>query len=371
MTHARRDLLGRDSPVHKVKKMSDANQPQVVYLPAPSKWRTILMVAGLVVAVLLILAVGGLLKKLFDENAQMRTEIVQFKQLTADLVRSSTQWATKDDLDAKLKDMMSKDDLEMIRKDLASLRASLVAVGSTVGSLGRKISSMERSDREGPPSASIEKCQDGRLVDIHGYTKAPQVKEMTDVNSAPLASVTFDASLDKPWGYDVYERKFHLSTTVGKQDNGQMVFYHTLGYEVPGKSDKRYKINLTSSEYLQAPQVRQMSWWNPVLDVGVFVGGNAHPFAWGGDPGSRFSVGAELGLTFSSYGYTKVDSLWRFFRVGAGYDAQRKTAHFSFAPATFNVGDPLPLITNLWLYPYVGIDSGGGLMVGGGIGFQL
>jgi hypothetical protein len=343
-----------------------------IQIQPPGTWRTILMVSGMVAVLLVFLAVGGLLKKLSDENSRMRTEITQQKQLTSDLVRSSTAWATQKGLESQLSALVSKEDLAALRKDLADLRAGLVAVGNTVGSLGRKISGMEASDRQGAPNPVTQSCQDGRLIDTHGYTKTPQIKEMTDSNSAPVASVAFDASLAKPWSYGVYERRFHLSTAVGKQDDGQMVFYHTLDYSVPEKSDRRYRISLLSSSYSQLVQARRMYWWNPVLDVGVFAGANIHSLSWGaGDSGGRLSVGAELGISFSSHGYTKVDSLWRFFRAGIGYDASRGTAHLSFSPFAFNVGDPLPLVTNLWLYPHVGIDSGGGLLVGGGIGFQL
>jgi len=350
----------------------DENKSQVVYLPAPSTFRTALLAIGVIVSILLVIAVGGILKNLMDENTKLRTEVTEFKQLTENLVRASTKWATKDDLDAKLKNMLTKEDRDALQRDLDSLKASLVAVGKTIGSLGKKVSELEASTSEGPQNPDIVECDDGRLVDVHGYTKAAQVKEITDANTAPLASVSFDASKEKPWKYSVYERKFHLSTAVGKQENGQFAFYHTLDYEVPEKSGSKYRISLTSSEYLQLPQERRMFWWNPVLDAGLFAGANIHSFAFGpGRSDGVFSFGAELGLSFSSYGYTKVDSLWRFFRVGLGYDAERRTGHLSFAPALFNVGDPLPLLTNLWLYPYVGLDSGGGVLVGAGIGFQL
>jgi len=348
------------------------DNPQVIYLPSPSKWRTIIMIVGVSVAIVLILAVGGLLKKLSDDNAALRSEVTQFKQLTIDLVRSSTTWATKADLDEKLKNLLTKEDRDALQKDLNDLKATLVAVGNTVGSLKSKVSDLEKSTSEGPQNPNPEKCADGRLIDTYGYTKAPQIKEMTDANEAPLASVSFNAAKEKPWQYNIYEKKFHLTTALGRQENGQLAFYHTLNYDVPSKSTKQYKIELTSSEYLQVPESRKMFWWNPVLDIGAFAGANVHSLAIGpGRSDGLFSFGAEFGFSFSSYGYTKVDSLWRFFRLGIGYDAERRAAHFSFAPATFNVGDPLPLITNLWLYPYVGIDSGGGLLVGGGIGFQL
>ena len=196
---------------------------------------------------------------------------------------------------------------------------------------------------------------------------------MTDSNSAPLASVTFDAAKDKPWSYDVFERKYRIVTAVGKQDNGQMTFHHTLDYTVPGKSIENYKISLLTSEYLQVPPSRKMFWWNPILDIGPFVGGTFLKYAmWDmGRPDSVLSVGADLGLSFSSYGETRVDSLWRFFRVGLGYDAERRSGRLSFTPVLFNLGNPMPLITNLWLGPYISADSAGGLGAGLGITLQL
>lgn len=347
------------------------NSPQVIYLPSPSKWRTIFTITGVIVGIILILAIGGLLKKLYDDNTALRQEVTEFKKLTETLVRASTTWATKEDLESKLKDMLTTEDRKALQRDLNSLRATLIAVGNTVGSLGKKVSELEVSDKQGTPNPNVEKCADGRVIDTHGYTKAPQIKELTDVNKAPLASVTFDAAKSKPWNYSVYERQFHLTTALSKQESGKFVFHHTLNYSVPEKSDQKYSIKLTSSDYLQTPETRRVFWWNPVLDVGAFVGGNLHSFGVGPGRGSVFSFGAELGISFSSYGKTKVDSLLRFFRVGAGYDAERQAGHLSFSPVSFNAGDPLPLITNLWFYPYAGVDSGGGVLVGGGIGFQL
>lgn len=355
-----------------VEKMPNISQPQVIYLPFPSKWRAILMVVGMVIMIILVLAVGAILKKLFYENTQLRAEVTEFKQLTDTLVRASAKWATKSDLEEKLKDMLTKEDREALERDLAALRASLVVVGKTVGSIGKKVSELEKSTSEGPQNPDVEQCADGRLIDVHGYTKAPQIKEVRDENEAPLASVSFDASKDKPWKYSVYERRFHLTTAVSRQENGQFAFHHTLDYDVPEKSDKKYKIKLTSSEYLQVHESGKMFWWNPIIDIGAFVGANVYSFAFGpGRSDGVFSFGAELGVSFSSYGYTRTDGLWRFFRLGLGYDAERRAGHLSFTPVTFNVGNPLPLLTNLWFYPHVSVDSGGGIVLGGGVGFQL
>jgi hypothetical protein len=268
-----------------------------------------------------------------------------------------------------MKDVLSKEDLKAVKDDLKTVGASLTAVGRTVGSIRRKVSALEKSDREGPPNPEVVKCDDGRIIDVHGYTKAPQIKELEDGNEAPVAKAEFNAAKAKPWKYEVYERSYHLTTVVGKKDSGQLTFHHVLEYGVPGHSDKTFPVKLATSEYLQIPRSRQMYWWSPGIDVGVFAGGRV--FSIGGDPGDIFSFGADLGFSFSSYGRTKADSLLRFFRLGAGYDAQHNAAHFSFAPVQVNLGDPIPLLTNLWLWPYIGLDTGGALNVGGSVGLRL
>lgn len=312
------------------------------------------------------------LQQLRADNAKLASELVEQKKLTNTLIRASTKWSTKADLEKSLANLLTSDDLDALKKDIKGLGSKLTAVGHTVGSLGRKVAKLEKSDRQGPTSNPVVTCNDGRLVDVHGYTKRPQIKELKDLNDAPLADVTFNAAKDKPWSYEVHERRFHLVTAVSKKDSGQMAFHHTLKYEVPGKSEKTFPITLSSSEFLQVPQSKKFWWWNPKLDVNVFAGGRPWQFATGpGKPGNILSFGADLGFSFSSYGETKVDSLWRFFRFGVGYNSERQAAHLSFAPAAFNLGAPLPLLTNLYLTPQVAVDTAGGLTINMGLGFQL
>ena len=351
--------------------MSESN----VVVVKNGKLLPILVCALAVLIATLIIAGYYAFKALRDENVKLRDEVVEFKKLTDSLVRSSTKWATKEDLDAQLKDLMTKEDLASLRSDLSKLGSELTAVGRTVGSLGRKVASLEKSDREGFASTQpVDRCAaDGRPIDMYGYTQKPQFKILSDAKLAPLAEVQFDASKDKPWGYEVFKRDYQVVTAVGKKDDGQMTFHHALSYTVPDKDkDKRYSIDVLSSDFLQTPPKSKMFWLNPIVDVNAFAGGRVLGFADGrGRPDDLLAFGADVGLSLSSYGETKVDSWFRFFRFGAGYDAERQAGHFSFAPVAFNVGKPLPLITNLYITPQVAIDTAGGLSVNIGIGPQF
>jgi hypothetical protein len=323
----------------------------------------VVLVLGLVVAGYFVW------KNLSGENQQLRTEVTEFKKLTDTLVRSSNKWVTKNDLETQLEDMLTKSDLTALREDLKKLDARLTAVGRTIGTIKGRIAKIEASDREGQES-QVEKCADGKLVDTHGYTKNPQIKDLRDSNSAPVAEVEFNAVKDKPWSYEVYERRHRLTTVIGKQNDGQLSMYHKLEYSVPKKDpEKNYTVDLISSEYVQVPLKNQMFWLNPILDLNFFVGGRVYGFGdLTGRSDSLLAIGADVGLSLSSYGETKADSWFRLFRIGVGYDVERQGAHFSFAPFAFNVGKPLPLLTNMYLSPQVGVDTAGGLTVGLGIG---
>jgi len=345
---------------------------RVVVVQSTSKLKIAAIIIGFIM--LLVILGGGawFLKKIYDDNQRLRTEITAFKSLTESLVRSSTRWATKNDLKNNLKNLMTKKDRAALERDIKAVGGQLTAVGKTVGRISRRVATLEKSDREGPINTEVVTCNDGRLIDVHGYTKKAQIKELTDTNKAPVASVTFNAAKKKPWSYEIYGKSYHLVTAVSRKDSGQLIFHHQLKYGVPGKSTKKYPIKLETSEYLQVPVLNKMFWWNPKLDINVFAGAKIYEVTLGpGRPTSLFSFGSDIGITFSSYGPTKIDSIWRFFRLGVGYDAERRAAHFSFAPASFNIGMPLPIFTNFYIAPQVAIDTAGGLTVDLGLGFQL
>ena len=338
-----------------------------------SKFTAILVVVAVILILGLVIVGYFAYKSLMDENARLQSEVVEFKQLTQTLVRSSNKWVTKDDLANDLKTFMTKEDLAAVQSDIKKLGANLTAVGRTVGSISRKVAALERSDSEGPENPNVVVCEDGKLVDVHGYTKKPQIKNLTDINTAPVAKVEFDASKKAPWSYDVHKRDYYVTTVVSQKDSGQMVFHHNMTYTVPDVTkDKKYKVDLISSDFSQAQLESKMFWLNPKVDANFFAGGAVYRFAEGpGRPDSIVSLGVDVGLSLSSYGPTEVDSWFRLFRFGLGYNIERQAGHLSFAPFALNIGKPLPLLTNLYLTPQIAVDTGGGLTINVGIGPQF
>lgn len=313
-------------------------------------------------------------KNLKEENQNLRTQITEFQILTDTLIRSSTSWATKNDLKDQLKLLLTKAELDALKKDMDKLNSDLMVVGKTVGRIEKKIKTLEESDSEieDTDTSDVVVCPDGGLIDTHEYTRKIQVKELEDSNSAPVAEVQFDASKDKPWNYTVHQKDYKIVTVIGKEDSGQLSFHHKLTYSVPEKTgEKEYPISVISSDYKQLELKNKMFWLNPTLDVGIFAGGTVYGFAEGPGRNSILSTGVDVGISLSSYGETKADSWLKLFRFGLGYNMERQAGQLSLAPVTFNVGKPLPLITNLYIIPFVAIDTAGGLTLNLGLGLQL
>lgn len=345
-------------------------EDRIVVVPR-SKWPII----GFVVAVIIIFGIGAVgyvaYQKIMEENLKLRNEVTQFKTLTETLVRSSNKWTTKDDLKDSLATLLTADDLKALQDDIRKQSARISAVGRTVGKLSGKIAKLEESDQQGDKNPDVVACEDGRLVDIHGYTERTQTKRIQDNNKASVADVTFDASKEKPWDYELFGRQYNLTTVVSKKESGQLNFHHSLKYKTSADGEKEYPIALASSEFKQIQLGSKFYWLNPRLDLGAFAGINVLSVPVLGDNTSLASVGVDLGLSISSYGENKLDSWWRFFRFGAGYNASRQAFQLSLTPAVFNLGKVLPLISNLYVGPQVGIDTGGGMTVNLGFDVQL
>jgi len=304
----------------------------------------------------------------YFQNDNLFGKIADFKKVTETLVRSQTEIVSKKDLNDALKKYLTNKDIIGLKKDLKNMDAVLESVGVTIGKLERKVKYNQKSDKQGRPKEPTVVCkEDGRPIDVHGYTKASQTKTIKDKNEADLVDVTFDASSKKPWSYDVFGREYHLSTVVGKRKDGSNLYYHSLKYKVPEKSNKLYNIPILSSAYKQQLSNRQIFWWNPTLDLSITPGGIIYSIT---PPENLWAFGIDLGVSFSSYGRTKADNLWKFFRVGLGYDAIQNSGFLSFSPVLFNFADPMPLLTNLYIIPKISFDYRGNLslMLGFSVG---
>ena len=173
--------------------------------------------------------------------------------------------------------------------------------------------------------------KDHRLTARYAFVPRPNTKRF-------LASY-FDYELD-------LRIKAQLVETVSTTG----VINHFVNiYEVTPEGDQKFE--LTNFEVTVDDQrLPHFQWWTPHLDIAAL--------------GTTSGVGASLGISVAGYGKTENDLSWRFVRLSL--DIFDKPA-IGFTPFVYNVGGPMPLISNLYLGPHVGwkLDKGYvGLLLG-------
>lgn len=146
-------------------------------------------------------------------------------------------------------------------------------------------------------------------------------------------------------GYDL-----HLKLTgqfVSTYTKSGAVNHYLNLWEVDKKGKKLGKFNVKSFEVVvQKPKGKSFFWWSPKLDAGAFIGSSFD---------LKLTSGASVGFSTSGYGYTKNDLSWRFVRLGVDFSDNK--VGLSFSPAAYNLGEILPLVSNLFLGSYISFNS--------------
>lgn len=249
-------------------------------------------------------------------------------------------------------------DIEAIKRDVNSLGARLEAVAVTEAKTTTIIRNNYYSDETEPSQVQVPECpEDGRPIDIHGYTKNVETTNLTDSNGMRIADVSFTAAKNPPWSSKIYGIRYKILNTASRDRQGKLILYTELqASNEEAQPGRIFKVPGTSSELVEIPPSSPgWDWWNPYL----YLTSNLSLGVW---PNIEFS--ASFGIGFSIWSYR---SMWRFLGITAGYDAYQNSFRASLIPVLVNIGDPLPFFSDLWIYLDVGIDTNSLLTVGLGI----
>ena len=327
----------------------------------------------LLVITCLILVVGSV-KSCVDAKNQrdaMQSELTELKRMTDQVVRSKTQYVTKEDLDKFGKDLGLN--LDEIKKDMATNDAKMAAISKAlVVSLGRRQTGVPSSWTRPTNNTTtpVAVCPDGSeqtCEDEFGYWAKAQGLNLTEPFpnvEVPIGSVTFEAWKKDPWSIDVKPREYHVTTVLGRDKSGRHYTYNKFEVGVDGK---KYPVEINDSVLKEILPEASFSWWNPRFGIGLHggVGFNTTPSP------DRDTVSAAFGPTISfspfSYGELEVKPDWIFARIGVGVDAVHGTATFSLAPAMWNLGSEVEFIQNTYLGPVITVDHQSRVGVGIGI----
>jgi hypothetical protein len=325
-----------------------------------STWVKIGVVGGL--SIILASATLGLKWQhdMLVKQAQLEQSVVEMRQLGDGVVRSQSQYITKEDLYL----LAQGDEMQKALDDLKKLRADLLAVQqistTTPGYTGTNLGSTTVVPRTDTPTGPVP-------VDPYGYWKNAQVLSLEEPLQAgqtkiPFGEVKFKAWQDKPWDVTVYPRTYKVTTVLGQDEDGRHYAYNKFTVETQGKEHPVEVTQAKMQETLPESKLR----FSPRFYLGL-GGGVAIDATGTGSPVPKGFVQPHLQVSFLSLGKTKVDPDWSFLGVGLGYEAPLNRGSLVISPVSYNVGHHLPLVNNLFIGPLLGVDTARNVTISAGV----
>jgi hypothetical protein len=141
-------------------------------------------------------------------------------------------------------------------------------------------------------------------------------------------------------GYQLHQ-KFGGQLVETRLPTGGINHYVTL-FEIGPEGQRLDDLKLDSWEVVVTDETApKWFWWTPHLDILGFVGAGPENLPY---------LGGSLGVSFMGYGVTEDDLSWRVLRISGDFGTD---VGIGITPALYNLGDLIPLISNLWVGPHV------------------
>lgn len=306
-----------------------------------------------------------------NQQTAIQTQIVAQQQLVDGIVRSQSQWATKEDINKFAQD--SGINLKAIQDNLNGLNAQVTSINVAMTSSQGQVANNLPSTHTGPvnpnPPAPVP-CVNGVCPnqDPFGYQKAEQdlaLNENLGTLKVPFGTVGFSAWQKDPWNINIYPKDFIVDTVVGMDENERQYFYNKFTVQVHDKADPKQvttiTVPITSATTKQEYPTAKWSWWNPRLLMGLDGGVNITRVKGEFTP--------HVGVGIMSYGQYKTTPDFSILEVGIGYGTVNKTPEVVITPVAYNIGKNLfsPLMNNTYIAPSLSIGTDGSLGAGAGL----
>lgn len=239
---------------------------------------------------------------------------------------------------------------EEIRRDLDERNAEVVSIATATF----------RGSSGGGGRARVVSTsnQDGRSTEVR-----------VSSTEAPVEVFTTKSKCEREYRWEFTDWRFNGSLEAFCGQEGKFDYKLNQQFEMieaTGSNDSRYiqlfeigpdgkhygpALKTESFNVVQRPkEIERFFWWAPHLDI---AGSINHEREFGG----------EMAVSLMGYGKTGNDLSWRFLRGGAVYSSDIGAV---LCPVSYNVGGPLPLLSNVWLspcYQYVD-DHAGSISIG-------
>lgn len=318
---------------------------------------TLLLLAGLTFTIYEVHAINA-------RQDAIEQQVIAQKQLADNITRAMATWATKTDLEQLAKD--SNTNLAAIQKDLSALNANLsainVATATSTAQVASNIGSTNviKSVMPNPTTPTVT-C-DGKQVscpnqDPNGYLNTTQQLSLNEEFGSlkvPFGTVGFNGSTSTPWSVNLPARQYKLVTVLGTDENQRTIAYNKMTVNV---NNKDYDVPITDSKIEQVYPSPKFTLFNPRLYLGFDAGITVNNLP------VQSAAGPNLNLQVASYGQYKKQPDLSIVQLGVGYDMPNKQVDFLLRPISYNVGQHLPFMDNLYVGPALHLSTTGSVAV--------
>ena len=263
----------------------------------------------------------------------------------------------------KLLDYMSKDIAQEIRSDIEDRHAEIESIGRAVfiatSAGGGRASVRVVSPRNVLGANDGSSSANNGAVEVVATSHPSIAGDLGGLDETvyewKLKDWRVDGTLKAVCGEEgdfEYKLSQQFELTEVRSDDGA---HYVKMFEL-GPDGKHYGDALVTKSFdvvSRKPNEEKMYWWNPHLDI-----------AGGIDLGKSTQI--EVGFSAMGYGKTEDDLSWKFLRIGPEYDSRLGVVA---CPVSYNVGGPLPLLSNVWLSPCYKNNGGHGASLS--VGAQL
>lgn len=256
-----------------------------------------------------------------------------------------------------------KADIERLRKEGDEARRKMLddikKRDEKITNLGEVVASLEGKSKE--LRVSADKKYEGKSVeDPNAYELKFIEKRFTDgkgnEQEVPVAWAMYypNRPEDKRWKVAAEPLEYHTIVVQSEQKDGQVnTQLESWAWNTRTKEKIPMKIELAEFKQVKKND-KEFFWWAPRLSLNVDLGVGTSSLP---DESSDFIAAGGLSFSVMGYGRTTNDLTWRFLDFGISTNGD--TTYGKFTPFTYNVGEVLPLVNNMFVGPFVGYSFSG------------
>ncbi len=254
--------------------------------------------------------------------------------------------------------------LEYVRIENEKKDAILEEVGVIVAKLERTVTKLRTAATVSKEAAKTGDVKEDARRKLLAYEMKKIYSKDAKGQEFPIAWAMYfpNQTSDKKWKTGTYPLEFH--TTIVESGTEKGTFDRAVEFHIENNTNKEtrgkeFPITLTSLEWEKFERKeKQFYFLNPRIGLGATFTNN--------------DIAPKLDISLSSYGKTKRDMDWRFliFGIGAAKDSDDKWKGIgSFEPFSWNLGQALPLIENLFTAPIITYNTDSDVSYG--VGFSI